>query len=149
MRSTTTSLPKVARYSAASFPMRTTASGSSALTWKIGTDWRLAISEAKREECSSVGLVVKPIRLFTIDRKSTRLNSSHSQISYAVFCLKKKHTTRAFQPKPVRGAVAKIRLAGAAAVPWDPAEPPPPLKPSPLVGPGTTQDNPRVAPLLP
>src|SRR2546430_6090893 len=26
------------------------------------------------------------------DRKSTRLNSSHSQISYAVFCLKKKHT---------------------------------------------------------
>src|SRR2546430_12046332 len=31
-----------------------------------------------------------------IDRKSTRLNSSHSQISYAVFCLKKKkrYTTR-------------------------------------------------------
>src|SRR2546430_10601394 len=27
----------------------------------------------------------------TQDRKSTRLNSSHSQISYAVFCLKKKH----------------------------------------------------------
>src|SRR2546427_8863559 len=29
--------------------------------------------------------------LFTPDRKSTRLNSSHSQISYAVFCLKKKN----------------------------------------------------------
>src|SRR3712207_8226070 len=30
----------------------------------------------------------------TIDRKSTRLNSSHANISYAVFCLKKKkHTT--------------------------------------------------------
>src|SRR2546430_11630687 len=28
------------------------------------------------------------------DRKSTRLNSSHSQISYAVFCLKKKNITR-------------------------------------------------------
>src|SRR5688572_31120927 len=27
---------------------------------------------------------------FFLDRKSTRLNSSHSQISYAVFCLKKK-----------------------------------------------------------
>src|SRR5206468_6062238 len=27
-----------------------------------------------------------------IDRKSTRLNSSHDQISYAVFCLKKKKT---------------------------------------------------------
>src|SRR2546430_11094999 len=31
------------------------------------------------------------------DRKSTRLNSSHSQISYAVFCLKKKKT----QPREV------------------------------------------------
>src|SRR5689334_24170020 len=29
-----------------------------------------------------------------LDRKSTRLNSSHSSISYAVFCLKKKTTTR-------------------------------------------------------
>src|SRR5688572_31137415 len=28
--------------------------------------------------------------LYNTDRKSTRLNSSHSQISYAVFCLKKK-----------------------------------------------------------
>src|SRR2546430_510415 len=28
-----------------------------------------------------------------LDQKSTRLNSSHSQISYAVFCLKKKNTT--------------------------------------------------------
>src|SRR2546427_5116586 len=30
-------------------------------------------------------------RLVIADRKSTRLNSSHSQISYAVFCLKKKN----------------------------------------------------------
>src|SRR2546430_4465092 len=30
-----------------------------------------------------------------VDRKSTRLNSSHSQISYAVFCLKKKRSTAA------------------------------------------------------
>src|SRR2546430_8424935 len=33
---------------------------------------------------------------FKVDRKSTRLNSSHSQISYAVFCLKKKN----FSPSP-------------------------------------------------
>src|SRR2546430_12563241 len=33
--------------------------------------------------------------LFAVDRKSTRLNSSHSQISYAVFCLKKKTTLTA------------------------------------------------------
>src|SRR5688572_32206094 len=31
-----------------------------------------------------------PFSRVTLDRKSTRLNSSHSQISYAVFCLKKK-----------------------------------------------------------
>src|SRR2546430_11350089 len=30
---------------------------------------------------------------YLLDRKSTRLNSSHSQISYAVFCLKKKKNT--------------------------------------------------------
>ena len=35
--------------------------------------------------------------LFDADRKSTRLNSSHGYISYAVFCLKKKITTR-FNP---------------------------------------------------
>src|SRR2546427_9610119 len=32
------------------------------------------------------------------DRKSTRLNSSHSQISYAVFCLKKKKKTQQRMP---------------------------------------------------
>src|SRR5205085_11750323 len=33
---------------------------------------------------------VGPCVVENVDRKSTRLNSSHSQISYAVFCLKKK-----------------------------------------------------------
>src|SRR2546427_5690093 len=33
------------------------------------------------------------------DRKSTRLNSSHSQISYAVFCLKKKKKETSQQPQ--------------------------------------------------
>src|SRR2546427_6525399 len=32
----------------------------------------------------------RPPIVDSVDRKSTRLNSSHSQISYAVFCLKKK-----------------------------------------------------------
>src|SRR5260221_1826259 len=32
------------------------------------------------------------------DRKSTRLNSSHTVISYAVFCLKKKKTTNSYIP---------------------------------------------------
>src|SRR2546430_12833161 len=37
------------------------------------------------------------------DRKSTRLNSSHSQISYAVFCLKKKTPTRIRDPTSTLG----------------------------------------------
>src|SRR2546430_7980738 len=35
--------------------------------------------------------LMRDLKLHTVDRKSTRLNSSHSQISYAVFCLKKKN----------------------------------------------------------
>src|SRR2546427_9245774 len=34
------------------------------------------------------------VAVLHVDRKSTRLNSSHSQISYAVFCLKKKKDIR-------------------------------------------------------
>src|SRR5258708_17013358 len=34
------------------------------------------------------------------DRKSTRLNSSHQIISYAVFCLKKKKHKQRLQPRP-------------------------------------------------
>src|SRR5438876_8997203 len=35
---------------------------------------------------------------YSIDRKSTRLNSSHPSISYAVFCLKKKNTSMIISP---------------------------------------------------
>src|SRR5258707_3936119 len=35
------------------------------------------------------------------DRKSTRLNSSHANISYAVFCLKKKRKTQVLGPRRV------------------------------------------------
>src|SRR5688572_31410382 len=46
-------------------------------TWASG--WKLTRLKASR-----------------LDRKSTRLNSSHSQISYAVFCLKKKKKTKKY-----------------------------------------------------
>src|SRR5256884_2999204 len=49
----------------------------------------------------------KLARLAALDRKSTRLNSSHGYISYAVFCLKKKN-----HPPP--GAVATSFLPGRA-----------------------------------
>src|SRR3712207_8360666 len=35
-------------------------------------------------------LLAKAMAVVLVDRKSTRLNSSHANISYAVFCLKKK-----------------------------------------------------------
>src|SRR5256886_4254584 len=44
------------------------------------------------------------------DRKSTRLNSSHSQISYAVFCLKKKkklHLLRSYHIQHVHAASSR------------------------------------------
>src|SRR2546427_6887336 len=44
------------------------------------------------------------------DRKSTRLNSSHSQISYAVFCLKKK---KHVESRTIKGVVVR-RAQGAA-----------------------------------
>src|SRR2546430_3886830 len=42
---------------------------------------------------SAIVPVFPALSMATGDRKSTRLNSSHSQISYAVFCLKKKKKT--------------------------------------------------------
>src|SRR5947207_4228474 len=43
------------------------------------------------------------VRRFRLDRKSTRLNSSHTVISYAVFCLKKKKATACVDAlRPVR-----------------------------------------------
>src|SRR2546422_1090440 len=43
---------------------------------------------------NSGGCPMKRTALRVIDRKSTRLNSSHGYISYAVFCLKKKKKQR-------------------------------------------------------
>src|SRR5206468_10914834 len=43
--------------------------------------------------CRSRHSVTRAMATSTSDRKSTRLNSSHDQNSYAVFCLKKKNPT--------------------------------------------------------
>src|SRR5256885_10552363 len=50
----------------------------------------------QRASCSSplTRTLLPDARWFTRDRKSTRLNSSHLVISYAVFCLKKKTQSR-------------------------------------------------------
>src|SRR2546430_4509559 len=41
------------------------------------------------EDLHKITMSVREAAVNAVDRKSTRLNSSHSQISYAVFCLKK------------------------------------------------------------
>src|SRR2546430_12366284 len=57
---------------------------------------RLPAADARRVVVSSILDALKKLEAAEAppellqDRKSTRLNSSHSQISYAVFCLKKK-----------------------------------------------------------
>src|SRR2546427_3207271 len=48
------------------------------------------------------------VRAKALDRKSTRLNSSHSQISYAVFCLKKKKKkNRKYQQHIIKTIIEK------------------------------------------
>src|SRR2546430_12562651 len=47
-------------------------------------------------------------RVIEEDRKSTRLNSSHSQISYAVFCLKKKNNSQ-YYTTPTYSDCAELR----------------------------------------
>src|SRR2546421_474911 len=59
---------------------------------------RLRSGRASRFSCSSL-----------VDRKSTRLNSSHDQISYAVFCLKKKNIGDAGIRSDIQGSNVPTR----------------------------------------
>src|SRR5688572_31632365 len=67
---------------------------SLAKTWR---QWLPALLQQDRVWCPSSSTSVPQRHLWGRDRKSTRLNSSHSQISYAVFCLKKKITNDKLQ----------------------------------------------------
>src|SRR5256884_5623115 len=55
--------------------------------------------QAAVEEARNFGLRVEAHAHNPEDRKSTRLNSSHGYISYAVFCLKKKKTSSSAEPR--------------------------------------------------
>src|SRR5688572_32727259 len=54
-------------------------------------DYTKTISGNVKTVAKVVGATLDTFMCVLQDRKSTRLNSSHSQISYAVFCLKKKN----------------------------------------------------------
>src|SRR5687768_18199083 len=59
--------------------------------------FRVLENPGSRQTAAAIGLCEEPDALVgeldRLDRKSTRLNSSHGYISYAVFCLKKKKKT--------------------------------------------------------
>src|SRR3712207_8430933 len=58
--------------------------------WRLSlrSDLKLAQSRVERHGFREAQMADQ----WLLDRKSTRLNSSHANISYAVFCLKKKNT---------------------------------------------------------
>src|SRR3712207_8398433 len=68
--------------------------------WVDGVEIRVEIiNPDDQKEAADPGGIALPLEpgqlLRQLDRKSTRLNSSHANISYAVFCLKKKNTRAA------------------------------------------------------
>src|SRR3712207_7241677 len=54
--------------------------------WRMDPDVPLVVPEVNADALDDIPKGI-------VDRKSTRLNSSHANISYAVFCLKKKQKT--------------------------------------------------------
>src|SRR5690349_23207633 len=82
-------IPQYAAYRARGFNARISSDSRNAATseeaYFVDNDAYLA------GDCTSLpGFTLSSGVTCTIDRKSTRLNSSHVEISYAVFCLKKK-----------------------------------------------------------
>src|SRR5947209_14578977 len=62
--------------------------------WRAFDIW---YGKARRIDAHEAAQINEAIR---IDRKSTRLNSSHANISYAVFCLKKKKKKKKQKTQP-------------------------------------------------
>src|SRR5258707_10597084 len=60
---------------------------------------------------------------FVLDRKSTRLNSSHANISYAVFCLKKKKNDRLSRGSP---CISTLQIRSSSIRRLEPCSPCPP-----------------------
>src|SRR2546430_6432626 len=63
------------------------------VTWNPSTGAGLQYEIVRASSANPSYVTIGTTSSTNLDRKSTRLNSSHSQISYAVFCLKKKTTT--------------------------------------------------------
>src|SRR5258708_29513677 len=93
-------------------PPRSTLFPYTTLFRSAPTGQRLAVDRGERPEPGGARRMSRWIEssyptLGQGDRKSTRLNSSHQIISYAVFCLKKKKKTTKSQDY-LRGAICEI-----------------------------------------
>src|SRR2546430_12071471 len=71
-----------------------------------GMSYNQAIKADHDFTVDNVDAALNAQHLDAIDRKSTRLNSSHSQISYAVFCLKKNNTS---PPDTVYSRISSVK----------------------------------------
>src|SRR3712207_7883355 len=60
---------------------------------RIAEDPSIAFAPLASDTFGAGDDIVIALLIVALDRKSTRLNSSHANISYAVFCLKKKNTS--------------------------------------------------------
>src|SRR5438132_8459126 len=74
--------------------------------------WRMrSVPDATREPAVSASATAPRAPTASEDRKSTRLNSSHTVSSYAVFCLKKKDPGRAGRLRDARDRAEIARVA--------------------------------------
>src|SRR5688572_32674376 len=87
-------------------PPRSTLFPYTTLFRSYGASIALYIAGAQRLGATRAQLLFATAPIFGADRKSTRLNSSHSQISYAVFCLKKKTIQDKLEYECLQGAAA-------------------------------------------
>src|SRR5436305_10987510 len=84
-------------------PIFTASGDQTARIWDAATGAEIAVLRGHKDQVSAAAFSPDGSRIVTasgdqtarIDRKSTRLNSSHVRISYAVFCLKKNSTSGA------------------------------------------------------
>src|SRR5688572_31570750 len=81
------------------FPYTTLFRSRPRVPWLDLGAWRVRADGLRIEIQFMATETLRAQRRLGQDRKSTRLNSSHSQISYAVFCLKKKKNRRSTHKK--------------------------------------------------
>src|SRR5947209_9908825 len=83
------------------FPYTTLFRSRHQLTRSASKNCRSTVATILSSHCLRPALRQQTRRRTAADRKSTRLNSSHANISYAVFCLKKKKQNKHIQLKKI------------------------------------------------